>query len=171
MKQFLSETLRSTSITALSVAAISILLALFSNYLPKEKTLSLFDAAILSSVIILLSSILFDFIVHKYKEKDFTSPKIIKYIEKSNLIITEPTKWLGIGTYVSFYYTGNGYEEALAIGYVQNIQTDKKIQINIEQTTISDPSIFGRLSEGNIPDRENIILKPGANKYIIERAQ
>ncbi len=70
---------------------------------------------------------------------------------------------------VSAYYTdASGFEVLVAVGFIKNIQDDRKIQIILNQPILSYQDIFEKLLNNNKSIIDKTIIKPGISKEILE---
>lgn len=91
-----------------------------------------------------------------YAEKE-KSKDVFCLLKESNLFATD--------LMVSIFYTDeNDVERLIGIGYVRNVQTDRKIQVVIDQPISVYQDILDNLSNNNQTVLDKVIVRPGITK-------
>ena len=106
-----------------------------------------------------------------YQRAQNILPKLIlvKTIENMGIIcLFEPPQLYSHDAIVSLFFNDEGYERLIGLGYVFNVQDDKKIQILITQWISGQEEIRDKLEAGNAQVLEKVIAKPNVNRSYLE---
>ena len=105
-----------------------------------------------------------------YQRAQNILPKLIlvKTIETRVICIFEPSQLYSHDAIVSLFFNDEGYERLIGLGYVFNVQDDKKIQILITQWISGQEEIRDKLEAGNAQVLEKVIAKPNVNRSYFE---
>ncbi len=93
-------------------------------------------------------------------------PKILRVQKNQNtefiLCLLESSDLFAIKIRVSFYYTDeDGFERFIGVGFIENIQTDGKIQAVMNQPFSTYQNILDRLANNDNRVVERTIIRPG----------
>lgn len=116
----------------------------------------------------------FDVALNAYDKTKNLLPKVLysreMYGNSENgaLCLLEPCSLLSQDSYVSFFLIDNqGFELFIGSGVVIMIQTDKKIQVFLDQVLPGHQQTLTEIIQNNGATIEKLIVKPGMPKHII----
>ncbi|MCJ7442965.1 MAG: hypothetical protein MUO26_00275 [Methanotrichaceae archaeon] len=121
------------------------------------------SVVVIVGVLLTIIIIILLFTAHEaFVSSQINFPAIIsvKVVDNITLFLLEPSELFNFGIGVSFYYKeDSGFESLIGVGYVANVQNDKKIQVALAHPDpVHNDKINQLTQDPNIQKR--VLVKP-----------
>lgn len=108
-------------------------------------------------------------------KQSFYLPKIIGSKKKALanqqnylIFLLEPSELFSYDTIVSFYYLDDDFELLIAVGRVNNIQQDRKVQVEVTDYVRGYEEIFNKLENNDSTALKRTRVKPNIPKAYLD---
>lgn len=153
---------------------LQLFIALFSYFYFPTQAVGLRWVIICGIVVLIILITLSDASFRAYSMAFNILPKVLmgksaKDNTAKALLMLEPSILFSFETLVSIYIVENNFEELLGIGYVYNIQDDRRIQVLVTRSlNESLDSIWQEITSNNGNTLKKLRVKPHVPKVILE---
>lgn len=153
------------------IAVVSLIASLLLYFVvPDTDTIKLNIFLMVAFVFLAIVLILLRALYDANADTKVNLPKIRKILEPprsyenaSALLLVDPSNFLSHDLFVTLFIQEDDYEQLVGIGFVINIQNDKKAQVALLKNDESE-ELINQLKNNRKHDLERLLLKPSVPK-------
>jgi hypothetical protein len=128
---------------------------------------------IIGLILLIIIFLLIDALKREINNDNNTMPRLLTVVDATTndelpILLLEPSELFGIDNVVSIYHKDSTteFEILVGYGYVVTVQTDKKIQVRVQQWLSGNSDITDKISSRQIDALKCTIVRPNAPRSV-----